>query len=1173
MHEVFGQYELLHRFAVGGMAEVFMARRLGAGGFVREVVIKRMLAHLAHDDEYVRMFFDEARLTATLQHPNIAQVLDLGWLDGTWFIAMEFIDGPDLVALVQHGLRHKRPLPIDLAVWIAARAADGLHFAHEQTDPMTGEPLDIVHRDVSLSNIMVSCFGDVKVADFGIARAAVRDSATTQVGTVKGKPGYLAPEQIRGDPFDRRVDVFALGVVLWELLVARRLFHGRSDFETLEMTVDTDAPPPSARRPEINDTLDDIVLNALAREAWARSATASELACRLDDWLEDYGGAAGSRAGLVRWLSNEAPELWPKDRKGTRAATAQAPAVPVAPSAAESTTKVSPVAESREGMHIAPTPVARDNLVGNRDRFVGRGVELEHIARLLAGGERLLTLHGVAGVGKSRLAEEVGRRQVEYFANGGGLWRCSLAEVTSVEGVCAVIASVLGIPLGGANTAEAAIQQVGQALGGRREMLLLLDDADHIAVDLPRLLENWLAQAAELRVLVTARVALRLANATAIELLPLALPTEDSSADAILASEGVQLLVDRSFEEAEPPVTEDDVLALGTIARRLDGIPLAIELAAAQMDELSPQELLGRLSRRFDILESGSRRRSRRETLRGAIDWSWQRLQPAERDALVQVAVFRGGFTAAAAQAVVDLSHLDEPPSVDDVLAALRDHSMIRTTPAMGDESPRLGLYESIRAYASEPALLSDGRRVEWVIGARDRLRQWALHTGERLRRAAAGHDGEAARDELSREADNLLAVYDAALSDGDGVGALCLASALYPLFIERGPLGVLARLYDAALQVAERDDSPALELAMLAGALAERAEVRMRSGRIAEARADAEQALSLATELQDVRLQALAHLRIGACSRRSDGMTDAMRALVEARRLAIEAEDLAIEAEAAHQFGCVYYDVGEHEPARRCFETSFAFARRIGDQHLAARAKANIGCIHADCGRLDEAEPAFFDALEDERRLGNRRGQAVLHSYLGLVAQERGDNRRAHGQFTRAVAMMAEVGDHFRRAYMEAFLSWNHLEAGELDEAWSLMEPTVAWLLDHGDRRWRTMMLASLGHLAALRGDAEGAEERLVRAERIAADVSDPVLAAVVDLMRAATEAAAARDANKRQALRLRSRANQRLDRARAPRPPGDKGGGMRPALPRVSSEVRFAGRLVERQLRPAGG
>jgi hypothetical protein len=166
---------------------------------------------------------------------------------------------------------------------------------------------------------------------------------------------------------------------------------------------------------------------------------------------------------------------------------------------------------------------------------------------------------------------------------------------------------------------------------------------------------------------------------------------------------------------------------------------------------------------------------------------------------------------------------------------------------------------------------------------------------------------------------------------------------------------------------------------------------------------------------------------------------------------------------------------------------------------------------------------------------------------------------------------MLAEVGDHFRRVYLEGFLAWNHLEAGELDEAWQLLEPTVAWLLDHGDRRWRTMQLASLGHLAGLRGDAEGAEERLSRAERIAETVDDPVMATVVDLMRAATEAAAAKHEQGRQRLRLRARAQRRLASAQAPRSATASHRQGRPPLPEVSSEVRFAIRLVQRQLRLA--
>ena len=1173
MRETFGQYELLQRFAVGGMAEVFMARRLGAGGFSREVVIKRMLAHLAGDDEYVRMFFDEARLTATLQHPNIAQVLDLGWLDGTWFIAMEFVDGPDLSALMIHTVRAKLQMPLGLAAWIAARAGEGLHFAHEQRDPMTGESMAIVHRDVSLSNILLSRFGDVKVADFGIARAAMRESVITQVGKVKGKPGYLAPEQIRGEPFDRRADVFALGVVLWEMIAGKRLFVGRSDFDTLEMTVDTDAVAPSELRPEVNPALDALVLGALRRDPALRTATAGEVTAGLDGWLRDHGDGHGSRGGLVRWLDEQAPQLWPPARRKQEAASLTPALAPGAVPASEAPTRLT--ADPAAAMQGSVTPVRKNNLVDNTDRFIGRGVELAHIEALLADRARLISLMGVAGVGKSRLAAEVARRQIDGYDAGGGLWRCALAEAGSLDDAISAVAKVLDVRLGGAASADTAARQLGDAMSGRGPMLLLLDDADEVGAALGPVLSGWLAQAPDLAILRTARSALQVQEERVHEVLPLAFPPPGAEEQAALASEAVQLLLDRSgYVTKSGNEGKDEAHTLAALARRLDGLPLALELAAAQMATLAPAELLQRLSRRFDVLEPPARRgrRGRRQTLRGAIDWSWHMLQPEERDVLTQATVFRGGFSLAAAEQVLQVPA--GGPAVGQIVGALRDRAMLRAMPPGPDGEARYGLYESIRGYVrqSTDVALAEGvappaeAQQRRLAGARQRLLAWALASGAELRKRAAGHDAVAALARLAAETDNLLATYELTLIEKNADAALRLAGVLFPLFIERGPLGVLGRLYDAALALADGDD--AAEVRVLARALTERAEVRVRCGQLLAAQEDAEQALALAQEAQDDALQALSWLQVGACLRRADRMTDAMRALVEARQFAASAGEVAIEAEASHLFGCVYYDVGEHEPARRCFEAGLAAARQRGDRHLAARARANIGCIHADRGELDAAEDAFVEALRDEQELGNRRGQAITRCYLGLLAQERGHSESAQGHFSGAIAMLVEVGDHFRRAYVEGFLAWNHLEQGQHDDAWTLLEPTVTFFLDCGDRRLRAMFLASLGHLAALRDDEEAGKEMLERAERIGQATIDPVVHTVVELFGAATKAVEASKMPARQRLRAQTRIRRLVDKARAPRPPDKGKREQRPPLARLSSEVRFAIRLVERFL-----
>jgi len=216
-----GEYRIVRSLACGGMAEVSLALTSGPQGFEKLVVLKKILPHLAAKPRYVRLFLDEAKLAASLDHPNIAQVHAIGQVDGAYCIAMEYVHGSDLKRVVARVAASGRPFPIDQAVRIVREVAAALHHAHERCGP-DGTPLRIVHRDVSPSNIQISYDGAVKLIDFGVAKSEV-SSIRTQTGTLKGKAGYMAPEQVQCGPVDRRTDVYALGIVLWELLSGRQL--------------------------------------------------------------------------------------------------------------------------------------------------------------------------------------------------------------------------------------------------------------------------------------------------------------------------------------------------------------------------------------------------------------------------------------------------------------------------------------------------------------------------------------------------------------------------------------------------------------------------------------------------------------------------------------------------------------------------------------------------------------------------------------------------------------------------------------------------------------------------------------------------------------------------------------------------------------------------------------
>jgi len=296
----FGAYEILERIAAGGMAELYKARRSGVEGFQKIVAIKKILPHLADNEEFITMFADEAKLAAQLNHPNIVHIFDLGKVEGGgYFIAMEYVDGRDLRSLLNAAQETGVPLPSPLAVYVASKVAAALDYAHRRKDA-DGRDLNIVHRDVSPQNILISYEGDIKLCDFGIAKAASKAS-TTQSGALKGKVQYMSPEQAWGRPIDRRSDLFSLGSVLFEMLTGQKLFRGDSDLTVLEKVRAAQVGPPSAVNPEVTKNLDAVVMRALAREPDDRYSNASDMLRDLEAVLYSYTPAPGS-ADLAIYL-------------------------------------------------------------------------------------------------------------------------------------------------------------------------------------------------------------------------------------------------------------------------------------------------------------------------------------------------------------------------------------------------------------------------------------------------------------------------------------------------------------------------------------------------------------------------------------------------------------------------------------------------------------------------------------------------------------------------------------------------------------------------------------------------------------------------------------------------------------------------------------------------------
>jgi serine/threonine-protein kinase len=318
-----GHYELLHPLGAGGMAEVFKARAVGPGGFERHVVIKRILPAYGRDDDFVRMFADEARILGLVNHPNVVQALEFGEDDGTLFLALEYVEGPSLSRILRALRAANRRMPPAVAGYIAREICRALDCVHRLEDE-TGVRLEVIHRDVTPSNVIVTPWGGVKLLDFGVAKfaSAVR---STREGTVKGKPAYLAPEQLQGKPIDGRVDLFALGIVMHEMLSLQHLFTGESDLQTAKKIMEMKIPRLRAHRADVPEELERIVMRALERDRRKRFATAAEMARALDDFVVGSKLHLDEVGSFVRQIEAISPLARPLagDRRGAPGAPGQ----------------------------------------------------------------------------------------------------------------------------------------------------------------------------------------------------------------------------------------------------------------------------------------------------------------------------------------------------------------------------------------------------------------------------------------------------------------------------------------------------------------------------------------------------------------------------------------------------------------------------------------------------------------------------------------------------------------------------------------------------------------------------------------------------------------------------------------------------------------------------------
>jgi predicted ATPase len=776
-----------------------------------------------------------------------------------------------------------------------------------------------------------------------------------------------------------------------------------------------------------------------------------------------------------------------------------------------------------------------------RTTFVGRRSDLAAIARLVEEGAQLVTLVGPPGIGKTRLSIEAAR------SLGGDATFCDLGEARDAGALLLAVALALGASVEAAGSEEALAALVGRALSQRGETLVVLDNAEQVVEAAAGAVERWMEEAPGAVFLVTSRERLRVAGEHVLALEPLGLPAlRETSPERLLAAEAVTLLVDRA-RAVRPSFAPgpEDAAALAEIARRVEGVPLALELCAARLAMLSPRQLLARLSRKLDVLASDLRGApGRQATLRGAVEWSWELLDAAERSVLAQCSVFRGGFDLDAAEAVLRVGPAGAPAL--ELLSALRDKSLL--VASAGDErgsAMRYRLYESVREFAAEKLageLAHDGA----ASGAAERHAAHFTAQGERWAAAAKGAGFEEGLAALARESDNLLAAREHDLSAGRVDRAMEATLCFEPLAIVRGPVLPYLALLSATLEAGGERLSP-----RLAGrALGSLGVAESRRGRPAEAIACFERAVEIATACGDAASLPFLLAKLGnqRCATGEDAAAES--AFQRARELLDAADDPAVRGVFCRHRAFFLWRAGRVAEARAESERARALLSAHGDRRELAYVLCDLAATYLDTAELDAATSTLDDAVDLLRRLQYRRveGRALLLAALARREQGRWDEARS--ALDRALSLHVEDGDRGAEGFALWHLACLALEQGDAASARGLAEQALARYREMGDAHLIAHGHMVLGAALALAGEPDAAEAELQEAGKRLGKGGGPARDALA-LFAALVPLARSREAPSS----LRAQAERALRDLDAQ--PGTK----------VAS-VRFARRVLERAL-----